>query len=210
MIDDTILGQNLYRLLQDFAAQSIPYGDHIGDYLQDLMREAALLDALALRADGPPEKTWLMIASLDERGRTACVRLRDLYRSLFEREFGCTTALADSAMTARLREEVKPHGHFESLSIDGPLASVLAPLEAGTHLFVAPDEGYTTLVVSSRTGISTATTEHDGMPPVLRIYSDHGATLDIRSRLLARGPVGKGELRAFILSALPPPRELEY
>ena len=210
MIDDNLLGQNLYRLLQDIAAQSIPYGDHIGDYLQDLMREAALLDALALRTDGPPEKTWLTIESLDERGRAACIRLRDLYRTLFEREFGCTTALPDASMTARLQERVKPQGHLESLSLDGLLASVLAPLEAGTHLFVSADDGYTTLVVSARTGISSASTNHDpdGLPPVLRIYSDPGATLDIRSRLLARGPVGKAELRAFILSALPPPREL--
>lgn len=203
VIDNSLLGQNLYRLLQDCALQSIPYGDHFSDYLLDLIREAALLDSL--NADGPPEKTWLAIASLDEQGRAACVRLRDLYRALFEREFGCTAELPDSSTAARLREKVKPQGHFESLSLDGPLASVLAPLEAGTHLFVSPDEGYTPLVVSSR--ISSAS-EQDGLPPVLRIYSDPGATFDIRSRLLARGPLGKAELRAFVLSALPLPREL--
>lgn len=203
VIDNSLLGQNLYRLLQDCALQSVPYGDHISDYLQDLIREAALLDSLS--ANGPPEKTWLTIASLDDHGRAACIRLRDLYRTLFEREFGCTAELPDSSTTAWLREKVKPQGHFESLSLDGPLAIVLAPLEAGTHLFVSPDEGYTPLVVSSR--ISPAS-EQDGLPPVLRIYSDPGATFDIRSRLLARGPLGKAELRAFILSALPLPREL--
>ena len=86
---------------------------------------------------------------------------------------------------------------------------MLAPLEAGSHLFVSPDEGYAPLVVGSRTGIDAGRDfEQDGLPPVLRIYSDPGATLDIRSRLLARGPLGRAELRAFILSALPPPREL--
>ena len=90
-LDSSLLGQNLYRLLQDCAAQSIPYGDHIGDYLQDLIREAALLDALSTRLPSdlhesePTGPTWLTIASLDEHGRAACIRLRDLYRTLFER-----------------------------------------------------------------------------------------------------------------------------
>jgi ATP-dependent Clp protease ATP-binding subunit ClpA len=202
-IDNNLFGQNLYRLLQNCALQSRLYGEDIADYLQDLVREAALLDALAI-VSGPPAKTWLTIASLDEQGRAACKRLRDLYRTLFEREFGCVTAPPD----VRIKEEVKSHGHFEVLSLDGPLASVLAPLEAGTHLFVSPDESYTPIVVSSRT--STASSEHEleGLPPVLRIYSDSGVTLDIRSRLLARGSLGRAELRAFVLSALPPPREL--
>jgi ATP-dependent Clp protease ATP-binding subunit ClpC len=195
LVDDNLFGQNLYRLLQDCAAQSVAYGDHIDDYLQDLIREAALLDALS-GAVPNDENTWLTIASLDEHGRAACVRLRDLYRSLFEREFGCIVVP---------REVVGPHGHFESLSLDGP-ASVLASLEAGTHLFVSPDEGYMPLVVSS--GLDLVNKTLDGLPPVVRIYSDPGATLDIRSRLLARGPLGRAELRAFILSALPPPREL--
>ena len=207
LLDNSLLGQNLYRLLQVCLLQSIPYGDNVSDYLQDLIREAALFDVLsATLTCPPPEKTWLTITSLDEQGRAACIRLRDLYRTLFEREFGCTTALPDSSTTARLKEVIGPHGHFESLSLDGPLASVLAPLEAGTHLFVSSDEAYTPLVVSSHTGIDSITPE--GLRPVLRIYSDSSATLDIRSRLLARGALGKAELRAFILSALPPPREL--
>src|SRR5262249_55568105 len=106
--DDSLFGQNLYRLLQDCASQSIAYGDDIGDYLQDLIRELALLDAVSASLPSG-EKTWLTIASLDEHGRSACVRLRDLYRTLFEREFGCTTALPDSSMTDRLREAIGPH-----------------------------------------------------------------------------------------------------
>jgi hypothetical protein len=199
-IDDSLFGQNLYRLLQDCASQSVSYGDHMDDYLQDLIRETALLDALSGAVPGD-EKTWLTITSLDEHGRTACVRLRDLYRALFEREFGCTTTLP-------VREVIGPHGHFESLSIDGPLANVLAARETGTHLFVSPDEGYMPLVVSSHRGIDLVNKTPNDLPPVLRIYSDPGATLDIRSRLLARGPLGRAELRAFILSALPAPREL--
>ena len=79
---------------------------------------------------------------------------------------------------------------------------MLTPLEAGTHLFVSANEAYVPVIVSS------PASRADGLPPVLRIYSDPGVTLDIRSRLLARAKLGNAELRAFILSALPPPREL--
>ena len=194
-LDDSLFSQNLYRFLQDCASQCVPYGDLIDDYLQDVIREAALLDALwtSLRDsvnDRPSTKTLMTVASLDEHGRAARIRLRDLYRSLFEREFGCTTSL-------------KEEGHVEFLSIDGPIAGVLAPLEAGTHLFVSANEAYVPVVVSS------PASKAGGLPSVLRIYSEQGATLDIRSRLLARAKPGNAELRAFILSALQPPRELK-
>lgn len=194
-LDDSLFSQNLYRFLQDCASQCVPYGDLIDDYLQDVIREAALLDALwtSLRDsvnDRPSTKTLMTVASLDEHGRAARIRLRDLYRSLFEREFGCNTSL-------------KEEGHVEFLSIDGPIAGVLAPLEAGTHLFVSANEAYVPVVVSS------PASKAGGLPSVLRIYSEQGATLDIRSRLLARARPGNAELRAFILSALQPPRELK-
>ena len=191
-LDNNLFRENLYRFMQDCAAQCVAYGDHIGDYMQDIIREAALLDTLwTTLQDGLPTKGLMTIASLDEQGRGARIRLRDLYRTLFEREFGCTTTLKEGG------------GHVELLSIDGPLASVLAPLESGTHLFVSANEAYVPVVVGS------PASRAGGLPPVLRIYSDPGATLDLRSRLLARAKLGNAELRAFILSALPPPRELK-
>jgi hypothetical protein len=217
-LDNSLLGQNLYRFLQDCASQAVPFGDRIADYLQDMIREAALLDALwtTLRnghPNGSPAKTLLTIASLDEHGRAACIRLRDLYRTLFEKEFGCTTSVPGKAMSSRFQEMLRPAGHVEFLVLDGALANVLAPLEAGTHLFVFPNDAYVPLVVSSRPleesiSVASKADRTTGLPSVLRIYSDAGATLDIRSRLLARGKLGNAELRAFILSALAPPREL--
>ncbi len=208
-LGENLFRQNLYRFLQDCALQCVPYGDLIEDYLQDITREAALLDAvwtgLQDAVNGrPPTKTLMTVAALDEQGRTACVWLRNLYRTLFEREFGCTTSLPASSTSASLKEG----GHIELLSIDGPLASVLGPLESGTHLFVSP-EAYIPLVVSSRAlDDSSKADAPAGLPSILRIYSDQGAALDIRSRLLARSKLGNAELRAFILAALPPPREL--
>jgi len=71
-LDDSLFSQNLYRFLQDCASQCVPYGDLIDDYLHDIIREAALLEALwtTLR-DSAPAKTLMTIASLDEQGRTA-------------------------------------------------------------------------------------------------------------------------------------------
>lgn len=242
IIDDTRLGQNLYRFLQDCVTHSTPYGDHINDYLQDLLREIALLDALwttvtsgsntephgwrrttvgphreteaTLHAAGLPAHTLLTIASLDEQGRAGCVRLRDLYRALFEREFGCHIALPDNSVSARLRAGVNSHQHVEALILEGSLAGLLAPLEAGTHLFVSASESYTPIIVSSRAFDSSITRapigeETIGLPPVLRIYSEPGPTLDLRSHLLATAKLSQAELRAFILTALPPPREFD-
>ena len=41
-LDDSLFRQNLYRFLQDCAAQCVPYGDLIDDYLQDIIREAGI------------------------------------------------------------------------------------------------------------------------------------------------------------------------
>lgn len=215
--DNSLFNRNLYNFLHDCATESIPYGDDIEDYMQDLVREIALLDALWTRvprvtdknapgADGH-QSILLTIASLDEQGRTMSIRLRDLYRALFEKEFGCSVALVSQPSTG---SGSKTHGHIELLRLDGPLAGVLAPLETGTHLFVSPAETYVPLVVSSRIwdGEISSLDLAAELPPVLRIYSDPGVTLDIRSRLLSRARLGNGELRAFILSALEAPREL--
>ncbi|HEX7331808.1 MAG TPA: AAA family ATPase [Pyrinomonadaceae bacterium] len=190
-LDNDLFHQNLYRFLQDHASQCVPYGDDLADYLQDIVREAAVLDAAwSTLRDGTSTKTLMTIASLDTHGRAARIRLRDLYRTLFEKEFGCTTSVKEG------------EDHVELLSIEGPLASVLAPLETGTHLFVSANEAYVPVIVGSPSSRTI------GLPSVLRIYSDPGVTLDLRSRLLARTKLGNAELRAFILSALPPPGEL--
>lgn len=232
--DNTLFGHNLHRLLLDLSARSKPYGDQIDDYLRDLLSETALLDAWetivapsapkgdhganevrksdALGAHGAAPTTLLRIASLDEEGRSACMHLRDLYRTLFDREFNCKLVNLGSSTGNETHLRAGSHEHVETLLFEDPLAALLAPLEAGTHLFVSSSETYAPVVVSVNStdrSVSQASSDEDsvGLPPVLRIYSEPDATLDLRTHLLATGKVSSAELRAFVLSALPLPRE---
>lgn len=241
-----LLAQNLHRVTQDAATVAVPYGEDIADYLQDILRETALLDAMLktitksssdnshdpldaaplmrhnaqssvrVSNDTPP-RVLLSIASFEEKGLGPGARLRDLYRMLFEREFNCRVQPFDDSTSAARQAHLSSLRHAHAIILDGELASVLAPLEAGTHLFVSPGESYVPVVVSARvladfdahTNASGGKDDSSRLPPVLRIYSEPNATLDLRSRLLATGKLGAAELRAFLLSALPPPLEFK-
>lgn len=203
--DGALLTHNLHRFLQDSAAQAVPYGETTADYLQDVLREVALLDALR-QAVACQSKTrvQLTIVALDEAGRPFCARLRDLYRLFFEREFQCRVA-APPEKDLRVKSDAPQY--TETLLIDGALAGVLAPLEAGTHLFVAADESHLPVIVR----VDDAAKEQReamALPPVVRLYAEPAATLDLRTQLLALGKLSAAELRAFVLSGLALPAEL--
>jgi len=127
------------------------------------------------------------------------LRLRDLYRTLFEKEFNCKV-IGTSNET-----ETRAHMNTASLVLQGPLASLLAPLEAGTHLFVSNNHSYQPVVVT----VGPTQGQIETLPPVIRIYAEPEATLDIRTQLLSIGKMGSAELRAFVLAALPRPHEFD-
>jgi hypothetical protein len=80
---------------------------------------------------------------------------------------------------------------------------LLAPIEAGTHLFVSDSQTYEPVVVT----VGSAGEHVESLPPVVRIYAEPQATLDLRTHLLSIGKIGSAELRSFILAALPLPQE---
>jgi hypothetical protein len=128
--------------------------------------------------------------------------LRDLYRNLFEKEFNCKVIKSDNvASETDLRTGA--HSHVAALLLEGPLAARLAPLEAGTHLFVSSNQTYEPVVVT----VGPTDGRFESLPPVVRIYAEPEATLDLRTQLLSIGKVGSAELRAFVLAALPLPHE---
>jgi hypothetical protein len=199
--DDKILGQDLQGLLLELKVSSTPFGDDFEDYLQDLIRETSLLELMAasLRSEENTQ-TLLIIACFDERGRQASKRLRELYHTLFEREFGCQPI------------KCKQPAKAETLLFEGPLAAQVGLVEAGTHLFVSSSEGNIPIVVSAcQVSGPDQFPEIDRLElqPIIRIYSDLDTALDLRSRLLARGKLGSAELRAFVLSALALPSEFD-
>jgi hypothetical protein len=126
--------------------------------------------------------------------------LRDLYRTLFEKEFNCKVIKAETDAGTHA------HMHVATLLLEGPLAALLAPLEAGTHLFVSNSQTYQPVVVTIG---SAQQKQFESLPPVLRIYAEPEATLDLRTQLLSIGKMGSAELRAFVLAALPAPHEFD-
>lgn len=198
--DNQLFARNLHGLLTDLPAQSETFGDNIDDYLVDLLNETSLLNALSTIGDGNVTQTLIRVVSLDATGRTACLQLRDVYRTLFEKEFNCKVIKISNETDAGRQT----HMHVATLLLEGPLATLLAPLEVGTHLFVSDNQTYQPVVVT----VGPARQEQfESLPPVLRIYAEPEATLDLRTQLLSIGKMGSAELRAFILAALPTPHE---
>jgi hypothetical protein len=196
--DNQLFAHDLHRLLSELPAQSENFGDNIDDYLVDLLNETSLLNALSTIVDGNAAQTLIRVASLDATGRTACLHLRDVYRTLFEKEFNCKVIKSETDGGTHA------HMHVATLLLEGPPAALLAPLEVGTHLFVSNSQTYQPVVVT----VGSARREQfERLPPVLRIYAEPEVTLDLRTQLLSIGKLGSAELRAFILAALPTPHE---
>jgi hypothetical protein len=131
--------------------------------------------------------------------------LRDLYRTLFEKEFNCKIIKSENISG---EPDLKTHAHMQvaTLELEGPLAALVALLEAGTHLFVSNSQTYQPVIVT--VGSADKTREpFESLPPVVRIYAEPEATLDLRTQLLSIGKIGGAELRAFVLAALPLPLE---
>lgn len=198
VLDNNLFAHNLHQLVTELSARSEPFGDKMDDYLLDLLNETALLNALSTIADSAPDpaQTLIRVVSFDATGRAACLQLRDLYRNLFEKEFNCKVLNVTDLKTGA-------HSHVATLLLEGPLAARLAPLEAGTHLFVSDSQTYEPVVVA----VGPTDERIESLPPVVRIYAEPEATLDLRTRLLSIGKMGSAELRAFVLAALPRPSE---
>jgi ATP-dependent Clp protease ATP-binding subunit ClpA len=196
--DNQLFAHDLHRLLTELTAQGESFGDNINDYLVDLLNETSLLNALSTIVEGNVTQTLIRVASLDATGRTACLQLRDLYRTLFEKEFNCKVIKSETDAGTHT------HMHVATLLLEGPLAALLAPLEAGTHVFVSNSQTYQPVVVTVG---SVRREQFESLPPVLRIYAEPEVTLDLRTQLLSIGKMGSAELRAFILAALPTPSE---
>jgi ATP-dependent Clp protease ATP-binding subunit ClpA len=203
-LDNTLFANNLHQFLLELPARSENFGDKIDDYLLDLLNETSLLNALTTTvADTNQIQTLIRITALDANGRAACLQLRDLYRALFEKEFNCKVLKADNTGT-ETDHSIHAQMNVATLLLEGPLAALLAPLDVGTHLFVSSNQSYQPLVVTVG---SSHPEQLETLPPVVRIYAEPEATLDLRTQLLSIGKTGSAELRTFLLAALPRPHE---
>jgi ATP-dependent Clp protease ATP-binding subunit ClpC len=209
--DNDLFAHDLRQLITELSARSETFGDEFDDYLLDLLNETSFLNAMSNIVEGStPDvpQTLIRITSLDATGRTACLQLRDLYRALFDWEFNVKVIRYHDSSDEK---DVKTgaHMHVTGLVVEGPVAALLAGMEAGTHLFVSNGQSYQPVVVSVGPAGEYSIPQLESLPPVIRVYAEPEAVLDLRTQLLSVGRLGSAELRAFVLAALPLPAEFD-
>ena len=178
---------NLAARLKELAQENRAFGETAADYVQDIWRETALLEIVAENVETNGESTFLQIIAPNADARPFAEKLLSLYVSLFVDELGLRFT----------REQ-------DNLRLDftGAHAAKLAQSEAGTHIFINPKTGFTPIEVRAAQPASNVVRVYDASGNGLRY------ALDFRSGLAARNALTTRELRAFVLSGLPAPREL--
>ena len=183
---------NLAFRLKELAAENRVFGERVEDYLQDIWRETALLQA-AVENREKPNAARCVLTIAASGSVDAGIKLVALYEKLFADEIGLKIV------------ETKAEGNVWQLVLEGFYASALANAEVGTHLFVSLHEGFVPLEIY--------VDEKPEKMPVVRLYDSRGRdlmfALDFRSGLMVSDRLTIRELRAFVLSGLPAPKELE-
>jgi hypothetical protein len=190
---------NVTFKLKELAVENRIFGEQLEDYLQDIWRETALLQILIQNLEHPQiEHCELKIRANDENSLLFATNLLKLYKNLFENEIGLKTS------------EIKIHDEISTLVVDGFYAADFVKFETGKHLIVSVRDGFVPLDIEVET--TNASYVSDKNMPVIRIYDGHDENfrrvLDVRSELLASDALSVRELRAFVLSGLPAPKEL--
>lgn len=225
---------DLRSLLKELATNAPPHGERLNDYLAEMLRESALLEAMAETPEDDAEAgAIILIRSLDEGRKREREALVKAYTAVFEYKF--------SAKVDRWREvEEMTALNAEALIVRGGNAAIVAAGEVGTHLFYAAPEGLAPLQVrvlplpkndaaktlredvellksgATKPQNQEGESNPEGSPaaygellPVVRVYESEGATLDLRSGLMTLKMPTSEELRALMLAMLPLPYEFE-
>ncbi len=220
--------QDIHAYIKELASNTSTTVDQRDEDLAQVVREVALLEAMAGDPGEPPVERVLVFCQalqpdlLQARESALC----QLYARCFPKLGGLETrCYSDAAGTL---------SRASRLLIEGPHALRLAQIEEGTHLF-CPAHGSVVPVVgrvlplapgvSPETALESywdrrrdwlgalaeekASVDDDPFPllPVLRIVDARGTVLDLRTNSTA--PNLLTSLEAFILGALPTPPELQ-
>jgi ATP-dependent Clp protease ATP-binding subunit ClpA len=220
--------QDVHAYLRELTATAAWVGDNFDDRLDELLRETALLAAMAQPApEGEGDQVVLL---LDGQTAAAADTEKDMARRYLEL-FADPLAIESRVLPAS--------GHATpvvALVVSGPHAASVAGAEAGTHLFcpthenmlpvpvrvlpVPPgaeaDEVVSAFVARRRewlAGLAAGSASSDDapapLPPVVRIYDERGPTVDLRSGLSTPSLPKVDELRTFLLAGLPLPIEFQ-
>ena len=211
-------GRNAFRTLNEWAAASVPFGATVTDYLSDLAREAALLEALLTDTEAAG---LLLLQPLDYAGNTLAHNLATHYARVLEKEVGVNVVRQHPFAFDAMRL----HDHAR-LAVSGPHALALLRGEQGLHARWETHAGTPVLaLVSVRVyavnggadlsaalrNFATPALDFAALPPVLRFYAPNGGALDFRTGLLSNGnALHDGALRTFMLAGLTAPQELRW
>ena len=236
LLGEIAAAQDIHEYLKEMAAGASRSGAQEEDGLTELLHQIAFLELMA----GDPQESSADLALLyilapdpgaTFQGLWPSHYLRTIYRHLFEDGLGMRVTQYTVCPLAPSKTCL--------IRIQGPHALALARLEEGTHLFCParanvtpaqvgvvpltenedPQTRFTALWANrqawrDRSAKGDADVASDPMPllPVLRIYEEHGPTVDIRTGLLSPTSIAQlaeaDELRTFLFSVLPLPPEL--
>jgi hypothetical protein len=190
---NVLASPNLAYRLKELAAENRAFGERVEDYLQDIWRETALLETLAenFKTDSPALIEIVLDNSRDVPSGLAQLSLSTLYETILKQEIGVKIV------------EIQNKKHPYKITMEGATAAAFARAEAGTHLFLSDTQGFVPIEVK---------TNLVNKPDVVRVYKnceDPRYVLDFRTGLITADLLTERELRAFILSGLKLPPELQ-
>ena len=217
--------EDVNQYLADLFQSAAPQEDGLMDEARRVMREVALLEAVASN-DVAADRALIEIRAVSDTPWQFAIAHAVRYRSLFEKFAGASCIGTDEPL----------EGGPMRLVLEMPGALKIAGIEAGTHLYFSSSGQIAPLqvrVIALAAGqdplkaVEADLAEHQSwrekldagratldddprrLGPVLRIYDEHGGTVDLRSGMIVpTGTPTADELRAFILSQLPVPAEV--
>jgi len=220
LLRELAIVDDIHSYLKDLAGGSSRFGQQLDHQVQQLSHEAALVEAMAQFGESTCDEA-VVIVSPRGAGADQATALASWYAHMFISELSLDC------------QPLSAQGTLRALTVGGPHALAVARAEEGTHLFCPKAQNLVPLQVSvvpvidndaeaarasfverrrrwlAALAEGSATVDDDPQPllPVVRVYSEGGATFDLRSGLSVAGSPTPHDLRSFVLAALEPPPE---
>ena len=198
------------------AAENRSFGASVEDYVQDIWRETALLQALAENPAKPLTAKCVMAFRCSDFnfGNTEIPPMIERYKKLFAQELGLKAADLRA-------DNIKTDYYEKFIMLEGIFALDLANAEGGNHVFVSKRGDFTPVEIEvfelgtnqriedfPQIYMESLRNKRAKDFEVVRIYNERRLALDFRSALMTRENLTFRELRTFILSGLRTPKEL--
>lgn len=208
-------GANLSVRLKELAKENRAFGETAADYVQDIWRETAFLQAISANLTKSLTTRAAMVFRCADIyfGKMTIPEIIANYHQIFASELGL--------QTTQWNTDLPETDYFAAvLPIFGFFAFELANAERGNHVFVNKRGDFTPIEIE----VFDLGEKPADFPKiyaeylrkrraedfhVARIYNERLTALDFRSGLITRETLTFRELRTFILSGLNPPKEIE-